>query len=142
MDMEKFRKYKWRSVEIPEIDLKQYISSVKEIVYDYDEYHNYLDPENIIQYARSGLQKILDVDPTIFTLEELREIYEADKTLLENIDNALKWLYKSYQIEPNEYPESHWWWYLDSIKYGHMPKPDLDKIFEEYFKKVRESSGQ
>jgi len=137
MDLEKFKKYNFPDdILEPNIALSQYKAGVKEVTWDYEEYKDFVMPELYTQYARSDLQVVLDVDPTIFTLEELKEIYEADKFLLENIDNALKWFYKSYQIESDEYPESHWWWYLDSIKYGHMPKPDLDKIFEEYFKRA------
>ena len=137
MDVDKIRRANLPAGADPEIDFPQYVLSVREILVRDKMSRRYLDGADILQVARSGLQYALDVDPSIFTIDELESIYEADRFLLSHIDDALRWLFKSSDIEPGEYPKSHWWWYLDLIKSGVMPEPDIDKTFEGYFRRVK-----
>ncbi len=82
---------------------------------------------------RDDMQEILEADPTAFTKSELEKLKEADQFVLDHIEEAVKWFhFWNYKT----HPKSHWWNYVKYIANGEIKKPNLDKIYKEYFEKL------
>ena len=109
--------------------LEQYIKWARDLNLDYDEYEDGVDdPNYLVQISRDGLQEQIDKDITVFTEEDLNKIKETDLLILNNIEQASRWL-----SSDSSKPKANWWWHLDLIESGDMPQPDINKIFTVYF---------
>lgn len=121
--------------DVLEIALPNYLGSYDLVGAVYSE--NNARIINIADYLldeRTHIQEQLDTDPSVFDDATLESIKAADQFILDNIDNAIKWLY-GFRHQVTE-PKHHWWWYLPEIKAGVMTKPDLDTIFSSYAQTV------
>ena len=108
--------------------LEQYIKWAEDLNLDYDKYRNKVDdPNYLVQISRDGLQEQIDKDIAVFTEEDLNKIKETDLFILDNIEQASRWLSPDSSM-----PKASWWWHLDKIKTGDMPRPDINNIFTAY----------
>lgn len=117
--------------DVLDISIPNYLASYSEVSVSYSEINaKIIDIEYYLLDERSHIQEQLDTDPSVIDDKTLEEIKAADQFILDNIDNAIKWLY-GFRHQVTE-PKHHWWWYLPEIKSGVMSKPDLEAIFSSY----------